>query len=345
MIDLRSDTVTLPTPAMMDSIMHARLGDDVLDEDPTIHELEKKSAEHTGKEAALFVPSGTMANLTAILAHCERGDEVILGDQAHTFLYEAGGISSLGGIHSHQLKNQDDGTLTLNDIKNAIRLDNVHFPKTRLICLENTHNRCYGFPLTIDYLNAVRTIANEHELLVHVDGARLFNASVALGITVKELCKPADSTTFCLSKGLSAPVGSLVCGEEGFIHRVKRLRKVLGGGMRQAGILAAAGIEALDTMVERLALDHKHAKTLADGISRINGLQCDPEFVPTNIVYFTLERGDINGVELVSLMKKNGIQFFEISPKRFRLVTHCGINAAEIEETLAMFSRVMNGLS
>ncbi len=345
MIDLRSDTITLPTKGMMHAISVAKLGDDVLNEDPTIHELEKKSAELTGKEASLFVPSGTMANLTSILAHCERGDEVILGDQAHTFLYEAGGISSLGGIHSHQLKNQDDGTMALDDIKNAIRLDNVHFPKTRLICLENTHNRCYGFPLTIDYLNAVRTIANKHELFVHVDGARLFNASVALGVPLKELCMPADSTTFCLSKGLSAPIGSLVCGEESFIYRVKRLRKVLGGGMRQAGILAAAGIEALDTMVERLALDHQHAKTLAAGISRIKGLQCDPEFVPTNIVYFSLERDDINGAELVSLMEKKGIQFFEISTKRFRLVTHSGIDAAGIDETLAMFSQVMNGLS
>ena len=326
----------------MHAIANAKLGDDVLDEDPTVHELEKKSCEITGKEAALFVPSGTMANLTAVLAHCERGDEVILGDQAHTFLYEAGGISSLGGIHSHQLKNQDDGTLALDDIRNAIRTENVHFPRTRLICLENTHNRCFGFPLHLDYLHSVRSIADENALKLHVDGARLFNAAVALGISVEELCGPVDSTTFCLSKGLSAPVGSLVCGNTGFIYKVKRLRKVLGGGMRQAGILAAAGIEALETMVDQLALDHHHAKVLADGLSSVDGLHCNPEFVPTNIVYFLLERENITGQELVSVMKKNGIQFFELSPKRFRLVTHAGIEEKDVFKTIEIFRRVMD---
>jgi len=326
----------------MHAIVRARLGDDVLDEDPTIHELEKKSCEITGKEAALFVPSGTMANLTAVLAHCERGDEVILGDQAHTFLYEAGGISSLGGIHSHQLKNQDDGTLALDDIRNAIRTENVHFPRTRLICLENTHNRCFGFPLHLDYLHSVRSIADENALKLHVDGARLFNAAVALGISVEELCGPVDSTTFCLSKGLSAPVGSLVCGNTDFIYKVKRLRKVLGGGMRQAGILAAAGIEALETMVDQLALDHHHAKVLADGLSSVDGLHCNPEFVPTNIVYFLLERENITGQELVSVMEKNGIQFFELSPKRFRLVTHAGIEEKDVFKTIEIFRRVMD---
>ena len=326
----------------MHAITNAKLGDDVLDEDPTVHELEKRSCEITGKEAALFVPSGTMANLTAILAHCERGDEVILGDQAHTFLYEAGGISSLGGIHSHQLKNQDDGTLALDDIRNAIRTENVHFPRTRLICLENTHNRCFGFPLHLDYLHSVRSIADENALKLHVDGARLFNAAVALGIAVEELCGPVDSTTFCLSKGLSAPVGSLVCGNTDFIYKVKRLRKVLGGGMRQAGILAAAGIEALETMVDQLALDHQHAKVLADGLSSVDGLHCNPEFVPTNIVYFLLERENITGQELVSVMEKNGIQFFELSPKRFRLVTHAGIEEKDVFKTIEIFRRVMD---
>lgn len=327
----------------MHAIVRAKLGDDVLDEDPTVHELEKKSCEITGKEAALFVPSGTMANLTAVLAHCERGDEVILGDQAHTFLYEAGGISSLGGIHSHQLKNQDDGTLALDDIRNAIRTENVHFPRTRLICLENTHNRCFGFPLHLNYLHSVRSIADENALKLHVDGARLFNAAVALGISVEELCGPVDSTTFCLSKGLSAPVGSLVCGNTDFIYKVKRLRKVLGGGMRQAGILAAAGIEALETMVDQLALDHHHAKVLADGLSSVDGLHCNPEFVPTNIVYFLLERENITGQELVSVMEKNGIQFFELSPKRFRLVTHAGIEEKDVFKTIEIFRKVMHG--
>ena len=342
MIDLRSDTITLPTEGMMLAISVAKLGDDVLDEDPAVHELEKISAELTGKESALLVPSGTMANLTAILAHCDRGDEVILGDQAHTFLYEAGGISSLGGIHSHQLKNQDDGTLTLDDITKSIRTENIHFPITRLICLENTHNRCYGFPLNLDYLKAVKSIVDENALKLHVDGARLFNAAVALGISVKELCDPVDSTTFCLSKGLSAPIGSLVCGDTDFIYKAKRLRKVLGGGMRQAGILAAAGIEALETMVDRLALDHQHAKILADGLSSVNGLHCNPELVPTNIVYFILERENITGQEFVSIMEKNGIQFFELSPKRFRLVTHAGIEEKDIYKTIKIFQKALH---
>ena len=342
MIDLRSDTITLPTEGMMLAISVAKLGDDVLDEDPTVHELEKISAELTGKESALLVPSGTMANLTAILAHCDRGDEVILGDQAHTFLYEAGGISSLGGIHSHQLKNQDDGTLTLDDITKSIRTENIHFPITRLICLENTHNRCYGFPLNLDYLKAVKSIVDENALKLHVDGARLFNAAVALGISVKELCDPVDSTTFCLSKGLSAPIGSLVCGDTDFIYKAKRLRKVLGGGMRQAGILAAAGIEALETMVDRLALDHQHAKILADGLSSVNGLHCNPELVPTNIVYFILERENITGQEFVSIMAKNGIQFFELSPKRFRLVTHAGIEEKDIYKAIKIFQKALH---
>ena len=341
MIDLRSDTVTLPTEGMMRAISVANLGDDVLDEDPTIDELEKKSAELTGKEAAIFLPSGTMANLTAILAYCERGDEVILGDQAHTFLYEAGGISTLGGIHSHQVKNEDDGTIALDNIRNAIRTDNIHFPITRLICLENTHNRCFGFPLKLDYLNSVKTIADENGLKIHVDGARLFNAAVALGISVKELCRPVDSTTFCLSKGLSAPIGSLVCGDNNFIYKVKRLRKVLGGGMRQTGILAAAGIEALETMVDRLALDHQHAKILADGLSSLDGLYCNPKFVSTNIVYFILESENITGQEFVSIMAKNGIQFFELSPKKFRLVTHAGIEEKDVYKTIKIFQKVM----
>ena len=333
--------MTLPTEGMMHAISIAKLGDDVLDEDPTTHELEKKSAELTGKEAALFVPSGTMANLTAILAHCERGDEVIVGDQTHTFLYEAGGISALGGINSHQVKNKDDGTLALDDIRNAIRTENIHFPITRLICLENTNNRCFGFPLQFDYLQSVKSIADENGIKVHVDGARLFNAAVALGSSVKELCRPVDSTTFCLSKGLSAPIGSLVCGDTDFIYKVKRLRKVLGGGMRQAGILAAAGIEALETMVDQLAFDHHHAKILADGLSSVDGLHCNPKCVPTNIVYFLLEREDITGQEFVSVMKKNGVQFFELSPKRFRLVTHAGIEEKDIYKTIETFRKVM----
>ena len=245
-IDLRSDTVTLPTKEMREAILNAELGDDVFQEDPTINKLEKLAAKKFNKEAAIFLPSGTMANLVAVLTHCHRGDEVILGDQSHTFLYEAGGISSFGGVHSRQLKNHNDGTMSLNDIKNSIRKKDVHFPPSRLICLENTHNRCFGMPLEINYINEVVDIAKNNEMCVHVDGARIFNAAVATGSTVADLTKNVDTVSFCLSKGLSAPSGSLLCGNKNFIHRARFNRKALGGGMRQAGILAAAGIVAID---------------------------------------------------------------------------------------------------
>ena len=261
-IDLRSDTVTLPTRSMLDAIASAHLGDDVFQEDPTINKLESLAAETMGKEAGLLVPSGTMANLTSVLSHCDRGSEVILGDQAHTFMYEAGGISAFGGIHSRQISNQPDGTLKLEDIEGAIRQDNVHFPPTRLICLENTHNRCSGMPLTVEYTKNVAELAGDHGISVHVDGARIFNAATAIGVNVRELSEPVDSVSFCLSKGLSAPVGSLVCGSQDFIAQARRNRKALGGGMRQAGIIAASGIVALTTMVDRISDDHRNARTL-----------------------------------------------------------------------------------
>ncbi len=235
-IDLRSDTVTLPTAAMREAICSAELGDDVFGEDPTTIRLEKMAAERMGKEAAMLVASGTMGNLVCVLSHCGRGDEVILGDQSHTFVYEAGGISALGGIHTHTLVNRPDGTLRLEDIKAAIRADNVHFPRTRLICLENTHNRCGGAVLTPGYMQQVASLAHSQGLLLHLDGARIFNAAVALEVDVKELTRHVDSVSFCLSKGLSAPVGSVICGSAEFIAEARRNRKAVGGGMRQCGI-------------------------------------------------------------------------------------------------------------
>ncbi|HLB73733.1 MAG TPA: GntG family PLP-dependent aldolase, partial [Sedimentisphaerales bacterium] len=220
-IDLRSDTVTLPSPAMREAIYKAELGDDVFGEDSTVNRLEQMAAERMGKEAALLVVSGTMGNLVCVLTHCRRGDEVILGDMSHTFLYEAGGMSALGAVHPHTIPNQPDGTLLLNEIAAAIRPDNVHFPRTRLICLENTHNRCAGSPLTVEYTNAVASLAKKHSLLLHLDGARIFNAAVALGVDAKELARGANSVTFCLSKGLAAPVGSLVCGSAEFIAEAR----------------------------------------------------------------------------------------------------------------------------
>jgi threonine aldolase len=235
-IDLRSDTVTHPTEAMRQAMANAEVGDDVFGEDPTVNKLQLLAAEKVGKEAGLFVPSGTMGNLAAILAHCGRGDEVILGNKAHTFLYEAGGISALGGVHSCQLPNQPDGTLLLEDVQAAIRSNDAHQPISRLICLENTHNRCGAVALTVNYTHALGKLAHQRGLLLHLDGARIFNAAVAQGLTAKELAEPADSVTFCLSKGLCAPVGSVLCGSSEFIAKAHRIRKQLGGGMRQAGI-------------------------------------------------------------------------------------------------------------
>jgi len=250
-IDLRSDTVTLPSPAMRRAMFEAELGDDVFGDDPTVNRLQDLAAERIGKEESLFVASGTMGNLTALLTHCRRGDEAIMGNRAHTFLFEAGGSAALGGIHPHTLPNQPDGTLRLEDIEAAIRAENVHYPRTRLICLENTHNRCGGAALRPEYSDAVGELAHARGLALHLDGARVFNAAVALDVDVRELTRAADSVQFCLSKGLAAPVGSMLCGTAEFIAEARRWRKMLGGGMRQAGVLAAAGIEALENMVDR----------------------------------------------------------------------------------------------
>ena len=336
-IDLRSDTVTLPTKEMREAISNAELGDDVFQEDPTINNLEKLAAKKFNKEAAIFLPSGTMANLVAVLTHCNRGDEVMLGDQSHTFLYEAGGISSFGGVHSRQLKNHNDGTIHLNDIKNAIRKKDVHFPPSRLICLENTHNRCFGMPLETNYVNEVVDIAKNNNMSVHVDGARIFNAAVATGSTVADLTKNVDSVSFCLSKGLSAPSGSLLCGDKNFIHRARFNRKALGGGMRQAGILAAAGVVAINIMSAKIIEDHRNAKALAFGIAKIDGINIETEKIKTNIIYFKLDHPKINSESLLDIMSKKNIRFFELGPNWFRLVTHSGISKENIDYVISEF--------
>jgi threonine aldolase len=341
-IDLRSDTVTQPTPNMRHSMAQAKVGDDVFGEDPTVNELEAISAERMGKEGALFVPSGTMANLVSLLAHCGRGDEVILGDQCHTYMYEQGGISALGGIHPRALPNLPDGRIDLHAIENAIRPDNVHFPRTRVICLENTHNRCYGYPLDTDYLGSVRKLADRFGLKLHIDGARIFNASVALGVGVRKLAAPADSISFCLSKGLAAPVGSVVCGTRPFIAEARRARKAVGGGMRQAGVLAAAGIVALDQMVDRLADDHANARKLSDGLSGVKGLRVEPERVKTNIVYIDVEHNGLTGGELVDRMKGESVLVLATAPFRLRAVTNYHVTSRDIDTVLDAFRKVMN---
>ena len=340
-IDLRSDTVTLPTPTMREAIYHAELGDDVFGEDPTTKRLEKIAAERMGKEAAVMVASGTMGNLVCVLTHCRRAEEVILGNRSHTFLYEAGGMSALGGIHPHTIANQPDGTMRLEDIEAAIRGHNVHFPRTRLICLENTHNRCNGSALTPEYMETVAALAKDRGLMVHLDGARIFNAAVALQVDVKELTRHADSLSFCLSKGLSAPVGSVVCGSREFIAEAWRNRKVLGGGMRQSGIIAAAGITALEQMVDRIAEDHANAQRLAEGIARITGLSIEPERVQTNIIYFSLVSRQLTVEKLVTQLNNKGIKILQVGPTLLRAVTHYGISAEDIDLTLTALGQTM----
>ena len=283
-----------------------------------------------------------MANLIAVLSHCHRGDEVILGDQAHTFLYEAGGISSFGGVHSRQLVNQADGTIAIDDIKHAIRKEDVHFPTTRLICLENTHNRCFGMPLSSDYVNSVAEVAKNNSILVHVDGARIFNAAVSLDTPVRLLTDEIDSVSFCLSKGLSAPAGSLLCGSENFIYRARRNRKALGGGMRQAGILAAAGIVALEKMTERIADDHQNARALAEGISDIKGISIDLDKIQTNIIYFSLDHPKIESSLFLDKMCEKNIHFFELGPSWYRLVTHNGISKDDVSNVVEEFHQLLS---
>jgi threonine aldolase len=340
-IDLRSDTVTLPSPSMREAIYHAELGDDVYGEDPTTNRLEKMAAELMGKEAGLLVASGTMGNLVCLLTHCRRGDEAILGDQSHTFFYEAGGMSALGGIQPHTVSNQTDGTMRPEDIEDAIRGDNVHYPRTRLICLENTHNRCNGSALSAEYSDAVSALAKKHGLFLHLDGARIFNAAVALGADVKELTRNADSVCFCLSKGLSAPVGSVVCGSHRFIAEARRTRKVLGGGMRQCGLIAAPGITALEEMVDRLAEDHANARRLAEGIAAIGGLSIDTSRIQTNIVYFDVDSSQSTPEKLVAQLDKRGIKLLCVGPSRLRAVTHYDIITEDIDSALKALSDIM----
>jgi len=341
-VDLRSDTITRPTAAMRKSMAEAEVGDDVFKEDPTVNRLEEMAAQRMGKPAAMLVSSGTMGNLVAQLTHCGRGSETLLGDRSHVFFYEQGGASALGGIHPRTLPNDDDGTIPLATIEAAIRPDDVHFPRSRLIILENTHNRCNGVPLTAAYTRAVGQLAGRHGLKLHIDGARIFNAAVALGVDAAELAAPADSVTFCLSKGLAAPVGSVVCGEESFIAEARRARKSVGGGMRQAGIIAAAGIVALNEMVDRLAEDHANARTLAMGLAQTPGLQIDPERVTTNIVYFRVVREGMDASSLVARLAENGVLVLPTAPDRMRAVLNYHVTADDVDRALAVFRKTMD---
>jgi threonine aldolase len=340
--DLRSDTVTHPTPAMREAMAKAEVGDDVYGEDPTINRLQEMAAARTGKEAALLVPTGTMGNLASILAHCQRGDEVMLGDKSHTFLFEAGGISALGGVHSRQLPNQPDGSLLLSDLEAGLRGSDAHVPPSRLISLENTHNRCGGTYQTPEYFRQVGEFAHSHGLKLHLDGARIFNAAAAQHVDVKAFTVHVDSLTFCLSKGLAAPVGSLICGTHEFIGQVHRARKILGGGMRQAGILAAAGIVALETMVGRLSEDHARARALAERLGTVRGLVIQNGGPATNMIFLSLaEAVPMSAKEVAEKMKARGVLVGVAGARQFRLVLHYEIDDAGVEKAVAAFKEVL----
>lgn len=339
LFDLRSDTVTKPTDEMREAMSTAIVGDDVYGEDPTVNSLQEMAAEKMGKEAGLFVASGTMGNLIAILAHCGRGDEVIVGNKAHTFLYEAGGASSLGGVHSCQLSNQPDGSIRLEDIEAAIRPDDPHEPVSRLICLENSHNRCGGTVQSVKYIHEAAQLAHSHGISLHLDGARIFNAAVALGVEVKALADPADSIMFCLSKGLCAPVGSILCGSNLLINKAHRIRKMLGGGMRQAGIIAAAGIVAMERMIPRLKDDHIRAKTLANGLKNIPGLKVNNPI--TNMIFLSIESSiPLSLDQIIDKLRKEGILVGDTGPRDLRLVLHYWIDDHGVETAIQAFRNV-----
>ena len=342
-IDLRSDTMTQPTEAMREAMARADVGDDVFDEDPTLHKLQDLSAEKLGMEAALFLPSGTMGNLVSLLTHCGRGDEIILGDRSHIFLNEVGGLSALGGIHPHVLPNLDDGTLPLDALENAIRHSDLHYPPTRLVCLENTQNYCYGSPLNPQYMDSVAELAQKYGLKVHVDGARIFNASIALSIDVRELTRQADSVMFCLSKGLSAPVGSVICGTREWVERARKWRKMVGGGMRQAGHLAAAGIVALETLVNRLAEDHQNARILAEGLKNLPGVVIDPEKNPTNILFFQLKHPEVTPENFLEQMESKGVKLLLMEGGVFRAVLNRMVSREHTESALQTAATILKG--
>ncbi len=343
MIDLRSDTITQPTPEMRETIASAEVGDDVYGEDPTVNLLEDKSAKLLGKEAALFIPSGTMGNLAAVLTHCDRGSEIILGDKAHIFLNESGGAAALGGVQPHIIPNQEDGTLKLEDIREAIRFDDIHHPQTRMIALENTHNMCGGVALTVEYSRAVGEIAREQGLKFHLDGARLFNAAVVLNVDPADLVEPFDSIMFCLSKGLGAPVGSVLCGDAEFISRARRIRKMLGGAMRQAGLIAAAGLYALEHHLPLLEEDHRRARELARDLVGLSGIEVVNPEPSTNMVYLKLDPDlpyDAYGIK--GKLKEHGVLVGVENLRLIRLVTHLWIKDQDIPTVVHGFKNVLS---
>jgi threonine aldolase len=342
-IDLRSDTVTQPTPAMRAAMASAEVGDDVYGEDPTVNALEALAAERLGKEAALFVASGTMGNAVAVLTHCRRGDDVIVGDRSHMWQAEVGGAARLNGSTLRPVPNLPDGTLDRARLERAFATEDIHEAPTGLLCLEDTQNMCGGRALDVATLRELAVPARRRGLPVHLDGARIFNAAVALGASAASFAAEADSVTFCLSKGLSAPIGSMLCGSQPFVAQARRMRKLLGGGMRQAGILAAAGIVALNEMVDRLAEDHAHARRLAEGLAQVPGLDVRPEEVETNFVFFGVLDGSgrrTDPTRFIEAASEVGVLLSTGDDGRVRAATHFGVAAADVERAITALERV-----
>ena len=344
-IDLRSDTVTQPSEEMRRAMADAEVGDDVYGEDPSINRLQERAAGLLGKEAGLLMASGTMSNLVAALTHCQRGDEIVMGDQAHMFWNESAGASALAGAQIRLVPNDPQGRIDPDDLQGAIRpKGNVHMPPTTLVCLENTHNRCSGGVLTPEDTRRVADVAHAAGAQVHLDGARIFNAAVALEVPAKELVKDVDDVSFCLSKGLSCPVGSVLCGSREFIVGAHKWRKMVGGGMRQAGILAAAGLVALESMVERLAEDHANARRLAQGLANIDGISVDPDTIHTNIVIFEVDESVGSANQVIDALAEEGVLVTFPGEQSLRMVTHRHIDGANVDDALGRVSSVVRQL-
>lgn len=342
-IDLRSDTVTLPTEEMLEAIKHAELGDDVFGDDPTVNKLEELAAKKMGKEAALLVASGTQANLVSLMSNTKRGDLVILEAESHMYWYEVGGLSAIAGLLPWPIESKL-GVLDPKDVEVAIRPKDIHFPEPALICIENTHNRHGGTVVKPDQIKAVSEITKAHGLKLYMDGARIFNAAVALKVDVKEFTKHVDNLMFCLSKGLSCPVGSIVVGNQEFIEKARKTRKILGGGMRQAGIIAAPGIIALEKMIDRLEEDHKNARLLAEGIAKVDGLAINLGIVQTNMVHFDVGELGISANQFISELEENGVLALTLAKNKIRMVTHRGIESEHIEKTLSILESIVKEL-
>jgi threonine aldolase len=339
-IDLRSDTVTLPTEEMLEASRHAKLGDDVFSEDPTVNQLQAAAAEKMGKEAALLVASGTQANLVSLMSNCKRGELVILESECHIYWYEVGGISSIAGLLPWPIRSSL-GAIDPKELEVAIRPKNIHFPEPSLICVENTHNRYGGIIIKPNQLKDMSETAKSHSLKLYMDGARIFNAAIGLGVDVKKLTEHVDNLMFCLSKGLCCPVGSIIVGSKDFIDKAKKNRKLLGGGMRQAGIIAAPGIIALEKMIDRLKEDHENARFLAEKLSKIPGIVVDLERIQTNMVTFDIRAPSVSDELFLFRLKEKGILALAQSKNRIRCVTHYGITREHMETTFATIENIL----